>query len=82
MMTDAQDEILHAETETDAGATIRLRGYQTDDGWLEAVEVVDGDDDHVTTLYEGHGLKPTAVYNQTIEAFVDDEGNQRVQEEA
>lgn len=77
MATNTQDEILHAYTETDVGTSIRLRGYETSDGWMEAVEVVDGnyDDDaaDVTTLYERRGLAATGVYNQTIQPFLGDE---------
>jgi len=77
MTTESQNEFVHAYTETDTGAIIRLRGYETDNGWMEAVEVVEGDydddDTHVTTIYEGRGLKPTAVYNHTILPFLDEE---------
>lgn len=79
MTTELTGEMLHAHTETDTGATIRLRGYETSEGWMEAVEVVEGgpyvdDEELITTVHEGRGLRPNAVYNQMVEPFTGPEG--------
>lgn len=59
---------LQAYTETPADTVIELRAYETEHGYVERVEVVDGPER--ITLFEGHGLTPTQVYNQTIEPYV------------
>lgn len=84
-MSEAQqqpDDQIDAHFPTPEGAVIRLRGEETDDGWTEKVEVVratvmtsngraKSDDAEVTVLYEGQGLRPTQVYNRTIEPYID-----------
>lgn len=83
MSDETTPEVIHATTDTPAGATIRLRGRDTDDGWIEAVEVVAADGDgEVITLFEGFGLPVTAVYNQVVEAFTGDDGQPLVDDEA
>lgn len=84
-MSEAQqqpDDQIDAHFPTPEGAVIRLRGEETDDGWTEKVEVVratvmtsngraKSDDAEVTVLYEGQGLRPTQVYNRTIEPYIE-----------
>lgn len=84
-MSEAQqqpDDQIDAHFPTPEGAVIRLRGEETEAGWTEKVEVVratvmtsngraKSDDAEVTVLYEGQGLRPTQVYNRTIEPYIE-----------
>jgi len=80
--TDEPDDQIDAHFPTPEGAVIRLRGEETEAGWTEKVEIVKAtimtsngraksDDATVTVLYEGQGLRPTQVYNRTIEPYIE-----------
>jgi len=62
------------------GSILRLVGFDTDDGWIEAVDI--GRPGEWQRITEGVGFGPTQKYNQLVEeisiheADVDSEGEQ------
>jgi len=66
------EEEIHAYIETEDNNVIRLRGHKEGDEteWTESVEVAESiHGDVISTLHSGHGLEPTAVYNQIVESL-------------
>lgn len=71
---------IHAYTPTPSGNVIRLRGENTEDGWVDHVELAPSSswrDDPIHTPARGQGTTPTQIYNQLIEPITDDDGRPR-----
>lgn len=57
---------------TPTGAIIRSRGVKRDGEWVNVIEVVDADGEHVVELLASRkGLPLSSIFNYLIQPFID-----------